>query len=151
MLVIPLCIVEYLMVVSTSVGRTPAQRVTQSRLPLITAFLALQLQFLIFPSDPFIGDPLGAHQHGTSAVQSLYVKPPVGEEVPPEDNAAFLSLDMNPSVREGSSSSQVDVGEVTHHCGQPVPCHCSLGSAHFIAVCEVVVMIEVGVLEITLR
>ena len=145
MLVIPLCIVEYLVVVGTSVGRTPAQRVTQSRLPLITAFLALQLQFLIFPSDPFICDPLGAHQHGTPAMHCLDVKPAVGEKVPPEYNAALLSLHVNPSVREGSAAAQVDIGEVTHDCGQSVPGHRGLGSAHLVAVLEVVVMIEVRI------
>ena len=141
MLVVPLGIVEYLMVVGTSVGRATAHLVTQSRLPLITAFLALQLQFLIFPADPFIGDPLRAHQHGTPTMHSLDVKPPVGEKVPPEDNAALLSLHVNPSVREGSAAAQVDVGEITHHCGHSVPGHRGLGSAHLVSVLEVVVMI----------
>ena len=145
MLVIPLGIVEYLMVVSASVGPSLAHLVTQSLLSLTTAFLALQLQFLIFPSDPFVGDPLRAHQHRTATMDSLYVKPAVGEKVPPEYNAALLSLHMDPSVREGSAAAQLDVGEVTHHRGQPVPRHRGLGSGHLVGVLEVGVMVEMWI------
>ena len=145
MLVIPLGIVEYLMVVGTSVGSSPAHLVAQSLLSLVTAFLALQLQFLIFPSDPLIGDPLGAHQHGTPAMHCLDVKPAVGEKVPPEYNAALLSLHVNPRVREGRTAPQADVSEVAHHCGQPVTVHRGLGPAQLVSVLVVVVMIEVRV------
>ena len=143
MLVIPLWIVEYLMFVGAAVrpSSASAELVTQWLLPLITTFLALQLQLLIFPSDPLVGDPLGAHQHRTPTVHSLDIQPPVGEKVPPEDNAALLSLHVNPSVREGSAAAQVDVGEITHHCGHSVPGHRGLGSAHLVSVLEVVVMI----------
>ena len=145
MLVIPLGIVEYLMVVSASVGPSLAHLVTQSLLSLTTAFLTLQLQFLIFPSDPFVGDPLRAHQHRTATMDSLYVKPAVGEKVPPEYNAALLSLHVNPRVREGRAATQTDVSEVAHHCGQSVPAHRGLGPAHLVSVLVVVVMIEVRV------
>ena len=91
--------------------------------------------------DPLVGDPLGAHQYRTPTVHSLDIQPPVGEKVPPEDNAALLSLHVNPSVREGSAAAQVDVGEITHHCGHSVPGHRGLGSAHLVSVLEVVVMI----------
>ena len=145
MLVIPLWIVEYLMFVGAAIRSSSAQLVAQSLLPLIPAFLALQLQLLIFPSDPLVGDPLGAHQHRTPTVNSLDVQPAVGEKVPPEYNAALLSLHVNPRVREGRTAPQADVSEVAHHCGQPVTVHRGLGPAQLVSVLVVVVMIEVRV------
>ena len=133
------------MIAGASVVATTTHIVTESLLSLVSAFLALQLQLLIFPSDPFIGDPLRADQDRTPTVESLHVKPAVGEEVPPEDNASLLSLDVNPSVREGSAAAQADVCEVAHHCGESVPCHRGLGPGHLVAGFEVVVVVEVRV------
>ena len=136
------------MIAGASVVATTTHIVTESLLSLVPAFLALQLQLLIFPSDPFIGDPLGAHQDGTPTMDSLNVKPAVGEEVPPEYNAALLSLHVDPSVREGGAAAQVDAGEVTHDGGESVPGERGHGSAHLVTVLELVVVVEVRVCKL---